>query len=78
MLARIKDFVKAHLDDIILLIGVILISLFSFAMGYITAKQQKKEPIKIELIKQNYQFSIYEGCYYRRGDLRIISCLEAG
>lgn len=48
MLAKLKQFVKGHLDDIILLIGVILISLFSFAMGYITAKKQNKEPIKIE------------------------------
>ena len=34
--------------DIILVIGVILISLLSFAMGFIVAKQQEKEPIKIE------------------------------
>ncbi|XOB41851.1 MAG: hypothetical protein ACKKMS_00405 [Candidatus Nealsonbacteria bacterium] len=48
MLAKILQFVKDHQDDIILLIGVILISLLSFATGYITAKQQEKEPIKIE------------------------------
>ncbi|MDO8663611.1 MAG: hypothetical protein Q7K28_02100 [Candidatus Wildermuthbacteria bacterium] len=48
MLSKLINFVKVHLDDIILLIGVILISLLSFAMGYITAKQQEKEPIRIE------------------------------
>ena len=48
MLAKIKEFVKVHQDDIILLIGVILISLLSFAAGYIVAKQQEKEPIRIE------------------------------
>jgi hypothetical protein len=48
MLAKIKEFVKTHQSDIILVIGVILISLLSFAMGYIVAKQQEKEPIKIE------------------------------
>jgi len=48
MLSKILNFVKGHLDDIILLIGVILISLFSFAFGYIVAKKQNKEPIKIE------------------------------
>jgi len=48
MLSKIQNFVKTHLDDIILLIGVILISLLSFAAGYIVAKQQEKEPIKIE------------------------------
>ena len=48
MLAKIKNLVKSHQDDIILLIGVILISLLSFAVGYIVAKQQEKEPIRIE------------------------------
>lgn len=53
MLSKIIHFVKRHQDDIILLIGVILISLLSFAMGYIAAKQQEKEPIKIEHHEQN-------------------------
>ena len=48
ILAKIKQFVKTHQDDIILLIGVVLISLLSFAMGYIVAKTQEKEPIRIE------------------------------
>lgn len=48
MLTKIKEFVKTHQADIILVIGVILISLLSFAMGYIVAKQQEKEPIRIE------------------------------
>jgi len=47
-LRRIKDFWAKHQNDIVLLVGVILISLFSFAAGYIAAKQQGKEPIKIE------------------------------
>ncbi len=49
MLAKIKDFVKTYQADIILVIGVVLISLFSFAMGYIVAKQGEKEPLKIEM-----------------------------
>ena len=48
MLAKIKQFVKENLADIILVIGVILISLLSFAAGYIMAKQQEKEPIRFE------------------------------
>lgn len=48
MLAKIKQFVKDYQSDIILVIGVILISFFSFAMGYIVAKTQEKEPIRIE------------------------------
>jgi len=48
ILTKIKEFVKAYQADIILVIGVILISLLSFAMGYIIARQQEKESIKIE------------------------------
>lgn len=48
MLSKLIQFVKAYQEEIILLIGVILISLFSFAMGYIMAKQEEKAPIKIE------------------------------
>jgi len=55
MLAKIIQFVKTHQADIILVIGVILISLLSFALGYIVAKQQEKEPIKLETT--NDQFS---------------------
>jgi len=54
MLQKIIQFVKENLADIILVIGVILISLLSFAMGYIVAKQQEKEPIKIEYDNSNY------------------------
>ena len=48
ILARIKEFVKEHEVDLILGIGVLLISLLSFAIGYLTAKEQLKEPIRIE------------------------------
>lgn len=48
MLTKIKEFLKKYQADIILVIGVILISLLSFAIGFIVAKQQEKEPIKIE------------------------------
>jgi len=48
MLSKIKDFVKTHQVDIILVIGVILISLLSFAVGFIVARQQEKEPLRIE------------------------------
>ncbi len=48
MLTKLKEFVKMHENDIILLIGVILVSLLSFALGFIMAKQQDKEPIRIE------------------------------
>jgi len=47
MLSKIKNFVKAHLNDIILVIIVALLVLLSFAAGFIIAKYQQKQPIKI-------------------------------
>ena len=48
MLSKIIEFVKKYNIDIILIISVILISLFSFAMGYIVAKYQNIEPIQFQ------------------------------
>ena len=45
---RTRQWILEHRDDIILLIVVILISLLSFALGFIVSKQKEKEPIKIE------------------------------
>ena len=46
MLADIRNIVKSRKSDIILLITIVLISLLSFAIGYIMAKHQGKEPIE--------------------------------
>ena len=54
MLSEIREFVKNYQDDIILVVGVILISLLSFAAGFITAELQGKEPIKIEKIQNRH------------------------
>ena len=48
MLSKIKHFVKNHQADIILVIGVILISLLSFAMGYIISRTYDKPPLEFE------------------------------
>ena len=48
MLAKLKNFVKNNLNEILVTAAVILVSLFSFAAGYLTAKYQEKEPIRIE------------------------------
>jgi len=48
MLSQIKVFVKDHLNQILLAGMVALVSLFSFAAGYLTAKYQEKESIRIE------------------------------
>ena len=71
ILTKIKEFVKVYQADIILVIGVILISLLSFAMGYIIARQQEKESIKIEK-------STYKSSNNWSRNLRIISGLEIG
>ena len=67
---QFKQRIIEHQSDIILLIGVILISLLSFAVGFIVAKQQEKEPIKIEYEKP-------ESSYYWGGNMRIILGREA-
>lgn len=51
-LVEIKEWILIHQSDVILVIGVILISQLSFAMGYIFAKQQDKPPIKFEVISE--------------------------
>jgi len=53
-----RAFIDHYQADIILVIGVILISLLSFAIGYIMAKTQEKEPIKIEFRMQNLESRI--------------------
>lgn len=53
MFEQIKQWIVKYQEDIILVIGAVLISLLSFAMGYIMAKQEEKTPIKIEY-RTNY------------------------
>jgi len=70
MLSKLIKFVKAHLDDIILVTGVVLVSLLSFLTGYITAKQQQKEPIKIEKNETS------ENSHYWSRNMRALSGME--
>lgn len=48
MLPKIKNFVKKNISDILLVVAVILVSVFSFSLGYITAKIEEKEPLNFE------------------------------
>lgn len=48
IVSRIIEFVKTYQKDIVLVIGVILISLISFATGYLVAKDQLKGPVQVE------------------------------
>lgn len=45
LLPALFDWVKKYQADIILVIGVILVSLLAFAAGYITAKESQKPPL---------------------------------
>ena len=47
MIEEVRSFIKTHFNDIILIIIVSLLIMLAFAVGYITAKYQTKEPIKI-------------------------------
>ena len=51
ILSRLIEFVKRYEVYSILAIGVALISMLSFAVGYLTAKEQLKEPIRIEQVE---------------------------
>ncbi len=46
MIPKIKEFVKKNRGDILLFIGVFLVSTFSFSLGYIIAKMEEKEPLE--------------------------------
>ena len=72
MLLKLTQFFKKHQKDLVLLIFVILISLLSFAIGFIVAKQKEREPLRIEYYKNEKSKS----CYYWRRDLRTIFSLE--
>ena len=58
MIAKIREFVnmgiqwvKAHEDELILGLGVALLSLLSFAGGDLVAKEHLKEPLQIEQLR---------------------------
>ena len=81
MLHNIKEFVKnrdRYQADIILVIGVILISLLSFAVGFITAKTYDKEPLRFEKVNEAeasfpsaflFNKNLFnESSYYRSGN----------
>ncbi|MFH1462444.1 MAG: hypothetical protein ABIG08_02020 [bacterium] len=87
MLEKIKQWIIKYQSDIILVAGVILISLLSFAAGFIAARQGEKEPIKIEgKVKEDFVFfstfasingsSVYENSYNWSWDKRALSGLE--
>lgn len=59
MLSKIKQFVNEHLQDIILIIGVLLISLFSFLAGYIAGREGIKSPIRFEQMQYEQNESSY-------------------
>ena len=51
MLSEIREFVKAHFNDIMLYIVIVLLVMLAYAAGFITAKQGLREPIQIQQSK---------------------------
>ena len=51
MIAKIKDFVKDQFQNIMLFVIIVLLIMLAFAVGYIVAKSQFKEPISVEYKK---------------------------
>jgi hypothetical protein len=47
MLTKIMDFVKENQDKIVLVVCIVLIVLLAFSLGYIFARTQEKQPLKI-------------------------------
>lgn len=52
MLTKIKGFVKQNFNDIILVITVVLISLLSFAVGFVLAEKAERIPLRIEYYEE--------------------------
>ena len=48
MLSKISHFVKENQKELILLLGVIMISSLSYAFGYVVAKTESREYLEIE------------------------------
>ncbi len=48
MISKISNFVKENRGDILLFISVVLVSMFSFSLGYIVSKIEDKEPLMFE------------------------------
>jgi len=46
MISKIKLFVKKNKQDVLLFFAIVLVSMFSFSLGYITSKIEEKEPLK--------------------------------
>ena len=69
ILSNIKQFVNEYSGDIILVIGVILISLLSFLIGYIVAREEMKPSLEFEEI----QYEENESSYNRGWDIGVES-----
>lgn len=48
MLSRVKEFIQAYEADIVLVIGILLVSIMSFGLGRLSAGRAEHTPIRIE------------------------------
>lgn len=53
MLDQIKQFIKSNESELMLALGVILISLISFSAGRLTAPNLEKQPMVVEYLKSS-------------------------
>ncbi len=65
ILPKLRKFVKINKADILLLIAVILACMFSFSLGYITAKMEEKESLQYEIPKYE-ESSLEENIFVRQ------------
>lgn len=66
-ISRVKMFVKRNENNIVLFVGVVLVSVASFGLGRIVALRQEKTPIQI--IEQEASPKIGEAI----GDTRVVA-----
>lgn len=76
---QIKQFIKSHESELVLGIGVVLVSLISFAGGRLTAPKEEKLPIVIsKLGASSFENIIYpEGLQASSTTLRVASSGKA-
>jgi predicted Na+-dependent transporter len=51
---RFKKWILSHQDDILIFLIIVLVALLSFAIGYLSARFQEKEPLRFGLSAENF------------------------
>lgn len=56
ILANLREFVKAHFIDIMLVLIIVLLVLLSFGVGFIIGKYQNKAALQINEYPKTHSF----------------------